>query len=224
MNTERVYPPFKKVDRTGWSTGEWSSEPDRVEWRMMDRYCCVNRTRQGHWCGYIGLPEGHKCYGNEGVRYALGTEVHGGITISSKLNHIPSVAPWYIGFDCGHGGLDYQPGLPGPNEYYGDISYKSLFFTIAQLHILLAELEGCVDKLPLPKYTPTIIDDELVQLSPYKVGITGDGALMLKDWVRGNGNIGIGLDWIEEHPEYLEPKISREMFAELMTQLRECYK
>lgn len=230
MNPTSVYPPFKKVDRNGWPNGEWNKEPDRVEWRMMDRYCFVSRTKQGSWCGYVGLPKGHRYHGIRALELTtiLNTQVHRGITWSERGGvkftwQFPVSDLWVVGFDCGYGGLDYQPGLPQPNEYYDDISYKNLYFAIVNVHILLAELEGYEGLLLLSKYTPTLIDDKVLQLSPYKVGVTGDGALLLKDWIRGNGNIGIGLDWIEEHSEYLDPRISREMFAELITQLRECY-
>ena len=76
---------MKKVDRSGWPNGQWDGEPDRIEWRVGDFYCLVNRTSIGHLCGYVGVPEGHRWYGlgyDDIHRIEPELEVHGGLTFA----------------------------------------------------------------------------------------------------------------------------------------------
>jgi hypothetical protein len=51
--------------RESWGPGEWENEPDRVEWRkpgsLLPRM--IVRNRVGGLCGYVGVAQGHRCYG-----------------------------------------------------------------------------------------------------------------------------------------------------------------
>ena len=86
----------------------------------------------GHFCGYVGVPEGHPAFGKdlEGV-----LSVHGGITwCGDQLpSHIrlPEEKLWWFGFDCAHTG-DLIPGAGAPcrgdtfknYNYVSDECYK----------------------------------------------------------------------------------------------------
>lgn len=73
----------------------------------------------GHWCGYVGVPEGHPLFG-QGDSDGL-FAVHGGITFAGACQedkeHGVCHAPlpgrpekvWWLGFDCAHAG-DLMPG------------------------------------------------------------------------------------------------------------------
>lgn len=104
------------LDRTGWSSGPWDDEPDRVDFRAHGFPCFVNRNRFGSWCGYVGVPVGHPYYGED--YDDLDVVVHGGLTYASKcqgdLCHTPEPGEsddvWWLGFDCGHA-WDKSPGM-----------------------------------------------------------------------------------------------------------------
>ena len=53
------------LDKSGWGSGAWQNEPDRVEWRdkVTGLPCLALRhSLGGHWCGYVGVPPGHPWY------------------------------------------------------------------------------------------------------------------------------------------------------------------
>lgn len=114
--------------------GQWMNEPDKVHWidPDTDLDCLAVRNPMGAWCGYVGLPPGHRFHGigydectekcsedwcyehspNEAV------EVHGGLTYSAACSesdegegfgicHVPLPGRphdvWWLGFDCNHG-------------------------------------------------------------------------------------------------------------------------
>ena len=65
--------------------------------------CAVIGQQLGHRCGYVGLPEGHKYYGEDYDEIPL--DCHGGLTFSRESDTYPvkSEKPlWWIGFDCAH--------------------------------------------------------------------------------------------------------------------------
>jgi hypothetical protein len=97
---------------TDWRSipGPWQGEPDREEWRHDGVPCLVVRNvRQGHWCGYAGVPPGHPWHG---LHYSKldDVEIHGGLTYaapcSGHICHVPqpgeSENVWWLGFDCWH--------------------------------------------------------------------------------------------------------------------------
>ena len=114
------------IDRKalGWPSGEWDSEPDKVQWPdTATGFPCLAKRhpRSGHWCGYVGVPEGHPAFGKD-YHDDLVVEVHGGITFGDVCDqskgeaegicHIPSLGEpdhvWWLGFDCHHA-WDYSP-------------------------------------------------------------------------------------------------------------------
>ena len=106
----------KTLDRSEWASGEWDNEPDKVQWQDETGLPClaVRSSRSGHWCGYVGVNEGHPCFG---VGYDdVNVSVHGGLTYArhckGSICHIPGEGEpdhvWWLGFDCAHCG-DYSP-------------------------------------------------------------------------------------------------------------------
>jgi hypothetical protein len=84
--------------------GPWTSEPDKVHWidPETDLDCLAVRNGRGAWCGYVGLPPGHRLHGvgyDECVQPGECThewcyehtpnaavEVHGGLTFAGSCN------------------------------------------------------------------------------------------------------------------------------------------
>ena len=113
---------YTTIDRAalGWPAGPWDGEPDKVQWpdATTGLPCLAVRSPSGgHWCGYVGVAEGHPWYGkdynSEGVR---DSDVHGGLTFADKCQpyeneaqgicHTPEPGEpdhvWWFGFDCAH--------------------------------------------------------------------------------------------------------------------------
>ena len=63
--------------------------------------------QDGFRCGYVGLPKGHKWYGED--YDDIPVNAHGGLTFSG-LQTIFDSELWWIGFDCAHygDGLDLE--------------------------------------------------------------------------------------------------------------------
>lgn len=208
MSVEWVYPKFTKVDRTGWPNGEWDSEPDRIEWRMHGYYCLVNRNPiDGRLCGYVALEKGHKYCGIRSNKLSdiLDTEVHGGITWASQAKdftgtwQFPIWDMWIVGFDCGHGGIDFMPSI---SNGFNDEKYRNAGYVVQNVHILLHELMDKSRDISVPYHTVTLIDDERVEIAPQRIVVGGDGYWLWRDAIR-YGMFGVALDWLEEYPEYL---------------------
>ena len=119
-----------------WPRGPWDAEPDRVDFMHAGFSCLLHRGPGGHWCGYVGLPPGHRYHG-KGYD-DCDVQVHGGLTYAalchSHICHVPAPgtpdALWWLGFDCAHLG-DISPACdvfaPGdrfsPQSYYKDMAY-----------------------------------------------------------------------------------------------------
>lgn len=43
-----------------WPVGPWTTEPDRVDFRHAGLPCILHRGFLGAWCGYAGVPPGHR--------------------------------------------------------------------------------------------------------------------------------------------------------------------
>ena len=78
------------------------NEPDYHIFPHKGLICEVARhPSQGHYCGYVLVPKGHKLY-EMGYDEAYGMadiNVHGGLTYADSHNEY-----WALGFDCNHGG------------------------------------------------------------------------------------------------------------------------
>ena len=107
---------WKWIDKVSWGRGCWQDEPDKVQWPdSTTGLPCIARRNEhmGNWCGYVGVPPGHPCYGKNYSE--VDVRVHGGLTYASgcqKENkdhgicHVPGHGEpddiWWLGFDCGH--------------------------------------------------------------------------------------------------------------------------
>jgi len=114
------------IDRTGWDPGPWDDEPDKVQWvdDTTDLDCLAVRNHHGSWCGYVGVPVGHRLHGVHHRELELDYDVHGGLTYSDGCHehddpargvcHVPEPGRpadvWWLGFDCGHF-MDQSPGM-----------------------------------------------------------------------------------------------------------------
>lgn len=98
--------------------GPWANEPDRVDFRVYGYACVVARGGLNAWCGYVPVPPTHPAHG---ATDCSGFSVHGGVThtgpmplvvmrVQDAMLTVPSNW-WWIGFDCGHGGLDFAPDM-----------------------------------------------------------------------------------------------------------------
>jgi hypothetical protein len=114
---------WTNVDRSNWPSGPWDGEPDQAQWvdEATGLPCLAKRhPRSGHWCGYVGVSEGHAAFGKGYDDDAVDVRVHGGLTFASfcegepgrGICHLPEPGEpdrvWWIGFDCHHA-WDYSP-------------------------------------------------------------------------------------------------------------------
>lgn len=113
MNEESLFIKYRKH-----LEGPWQNEPDRVEFEHKGFPCLmVRQPHSGHWCGYVGLPPGHKFYQKDYQEIEWAADAHGGLTYSNACQgdvcHTPKEGEpddvWWLGFDCAHSG-DYCPG------------------------------------------------------------------------------------------------------------------
>ena len=153
------------VDRTGWRSGEWDAEPDKLQWpdEATGLPCLVVRhPRLGHLCGYVGVAPGHPLHGQPYQAIEADIEVYGGLTYSEgceagepeaeAICHVPGPGEpgdvhWF-GFDCAHAG-DHTPGLHR-TDYPGEIgrllkltrhdTYRALAYVKAECARLAKQL------------------------------------------------------------------------------------
>lgn len=144
---------YRTVDKSVWGPGPWTDEPDKIQWQdpATGLPCLIVRGPAGALCGYVGVPEGHPCFGkeygdcepvtplDEDTSYI---DVHGGLTFSDfcadsedesrHICHVPGPGEpdrvWWLGFDCAHF-YDLSPKykdddmLGGPERSYRGIEY-----------------------------------------------------------------------------------------------------
>lgn len=106
------------LDKSDWSVGPWKTEVDKRQWidKATGLDCLiVRRADSGHWCGYVGVPEGHPYFGLHEYN-EIPMDVHGGLSYAegraegpehNSICHIPISGRgevWWLGFDCAHGG------------------------------------------------------------------------------------------------------------------------
>lgn len=109
------------VDKSGWGSGPWVDEPDKIQWPDEETglpCLMVRNDWSGSWCGYVGVHEQHRLFEMEYMEFEGALEVHGGVTFTSKCSPDANVSTgichlvdkgessdvWWIGFDCGHSG------------------------------------------------------------------------------------------------------------------------
>ncbi len=131
-----------------WPPGAWDDEPDRVEWRAPGSTLprMAIRNNFGAWCGYVGVPEGHPCFGkgwDDAEFHEL--NVHGGLTYADRCQgnicHVPRAGEsdhvWWLGFDCAHSG-DLAPGLLFGFEHE---KYRDAAYIISECELLARQLD-----------------------------------------------------------------------------------
>jgi hypothetical protein len=140
------------IDKSAWPRGPWDDEPDKMQWldEATGLPCLIVRgPLAGALCGYVGVPEGHPCFG---VEYdAPGVDVHGGLTFAGPCDpdrahgicHVVEPGEpdgvWWLGFDCAHGG-DLAPAFEAAlRDVLGD-EYRDLDYVRAECARLAAQL------------------------------------------------------------------------------------
>lgn len=138
MGTEKT---ASFMDKSKWERGPWDSEPDRMEFRVPDCpgfACLMVRNLLGSWCGYVGVPPGHRAHGkwlgdadlmvvkvHGGITYAAPCEVEGDRDPGELICHVPEPGEsediWWLGFDCGHA-FDVSPELAATIRGYSLLS------------------------------------------------------------------------------------------------------
>jgi hypothetical protein len=153
------YREWRFVDKSAWDDGLWMSEPDKVQWTDDDTglpCLAVRHHTSGHWCGYVGVSEGHPWY--EAEYDAPDVSCHGGLTFAGHcvesekehgVCHIPSPGEpdnvYWFGFDCAHSG-DMSPGHSAMlKSWRRDLSYmpeqyRTLRYVQAQVADLAAQI------------------------------------------------------------------------------------
>lgn len=136
-----------KIDRTGWPSGEWDSEPDRVDFIHAGFSCLLHRNEMGAWCGYVGVTETHPAFGKD--YDAVDVEAHGGLTYAracrGSICHVPQPGMadkvWWLGFDLIHSG-DTAPGMLRFHRASGfiDETYRNLPYARRQTERLAKQL------------------------------------------------------------------------------------
>lgn len=148
--------------KAGWGDGPWQSEPDRVEFEHAGLTCLLLRNGAGVWCGYVGLPPGHRYYKAE--RRDVPVSVHGGLTYASECDgdicHKPKPGDpenvWWFGFDCGHGGRDLIPMFAAMFKLWDDFlpaPNMAILGTYRTLEFARAQAEGLAEQFQMK---PTI--------------------------------------------------------------------
>jgi hypothetical protein len=161
------------VDRTGWDSGPWDSEPDKVQWqdpRTGMPCLAVRNHHTGNWCGYAGVGHDHPFFGVDYDDEKVEVTVHGGLTFSSfcrennkehGICHRPDPGEpdrvWWLGFDCCHAG-DLAPGLVAtikkcgagdgmfPDDRYRNLRYVKRECAKLAKQLTLAEALATVTK------------------------------------------------------------------------------
>lgn len=165
MSTMTVVHEYTTIDRSKWPSGEWDGEPDKVQWKheATGLPClAVRHPRSGHWCGYVGVAEGHPLFGKEYDSEEVNIYTHWGLTFadacspseteSTGICHIPQPGEpdhvWWFGFDCAHHG-DYSPqdavyarDRGYPFTIGGDSTYKTLEFVNQECQKLADQLHA----------------------------------------------------------------------------------
>ncbi|KVT60618.1 hypothetical protein BGV56_00830 [Burkholderia ubonensis] len=155
------------LDRSEWGSGEWDSEPDKVQWtdEATGYACLLHRGGFGHWCGYVGVPPSHPMYAREYsdiYENVVVLDVHGGLTFSDHCDplhdeetgrgicHVPEPGSpddvWWLGFDCGHA-FDYSPGAAARLKAFAPELprltheiYRNMAYVMQQTRELAAQL------------------------------------------------------------------------------------
>lgn len=104
LDRARAAIEYRTIDKSGWITGPWTSEPDKRQWRDPDTGlpCLIVRGPVGALCGYVGVHPDHPFHGlgyyhsdwDEDAppltpaQVAINDlDVHGGLTFAKGCGH-----------------------------------------------------------------------------------------------------------------------------------------
>jgi hypothetical protein len=130
-------------DKSRWGVGPWNNEPDRFDFTHADFPCFILRNCIGNWCGYVGVPPGHKYY-SVSYEELPDMNVHGGLTYSGQCDppicHDGNEAVWWFGFDTAHF-KDLSPGYT-----FDKGTYRTMQYTVEETKCLAEQLEYLNDR------------------------------------------------------------------------------
>lgn len=141
------------LPKSGWGGGPWDDEPDRLSWIDPDSSLpclALRHINLGHWCGYVGVPVGHRYYASQAIG-AL--EVHGKVTGAGVFSVDPDIPEreqitmpgyrdaFWIGFDCAHGDDLIPAALPAIRAAgFESGTYRTLNVVVQEIVRLLHQL------------------------------------------------------------------------------------
>ena len=148
------------IDKKDWGPGPWQDEPDKIQWQdEATGLAClmVRHPTLGHWCGYVGVAEGHPFFKKEYNDIDEDLNVHGGLTFTDScyedmelgqgVCHVPSPGEpddvWWLGFDFMHAG-DVAPGTHEITRRWsaeGGDSYKDRAYVERECFELAAQVK-----------------------------------------------------------------------------------
>lgn len=140
------------LDRSNWPKGEWSGEPDKMQWQDAETGlpCLIVRNRGGALCGYVGVSQGHPYF--ERGYDDCNVDAHGGLTFADfcqpygenneqGICHVVDEGEnervWWLGFDCAHLG-DVTPAYDYSHGW--ESSYKGVEYVRGEVRQLAAQL------------------------------------------------------------------------------------
>ncbi len=135
-----------KVDRSGWTSGPWDLEPDRLDFEHNGIPCLMLRhPTNGNWCGHAAVAAGHPYHGKE--YDDVQAEVHGGLTYANhcggSICHVPKPGDpdevYWFGFDCSHCD-DLSPGMRRYGQLRAYEVYRDMAYVRAEVERLAEQL------------------------------------------------------------------------------------
>lgn len=134
-------------NRSQWrNPGVAEGEPDKVQWldETTQLPCLIVRNHSGAWCGYVGVPPGHRYHG---ASYDdVPANCHGGLTFANhaycnedgtcigQVSEGPDPT-WWLGFDCSH----CFDSCPAYDTMSGGI-YRDMQYVIREVEELAKQL------------------------------------------------------------------------------------
>lgn len=137
-----------------WPVGLWDIENDRIEYfhtLFGVALLALRNPQMGNFCGYIGIPPGHRCHGlGYDADLLKEVDVHGGLTYAGaghsaiKFKSKELNGYWWLGFDCCHY-MDIAPYLLGLKMSMEHLSgemdvYRDQAYVMTQLFNLAGQL------------------------------------------------------------------------------------